>query len=650
MIRAGSRGTPGGRRYAAAVRLLLPILLLAACVEPFAEPAPEGPPPLGMVLELDGRTWAGFGVTDLTPELGEQFSDLDGNAYFSGCLDDPEAARDGCDEPFDDANGNGLFEPTWIAGFGPARPAQGVHDPVEARALVLSQDGEYVILLALDLVGLGHLRIEQLRAELVERGVDGERLIVASSHNHQGPDVVGLWGEESLDGASGLMPAYQDTLVERMVSAVEQAAAGMESVTVRMAVQPMRERSPWFNGRHFGGKNPTAKMHGLIHDIRDPVVVSDQLFVAHFERGDGSSLATFLNWAGHPETRGSGTEISSDYVHWMRQQVEARLGGGALFFAESLGGMQSALGGDVPVVTAEGGILVWSEAQCDALAVLDPADLDCFGLAEGAARVDADGDAVPEWAEHSSWAFASSLGLLLGDAAADLVQAADPVAFDRIAVSSAPLFVPIDNPIFQLLIGAGRFEAPQDEFVTDGRCVTFRSFDALHPGCVPDRTWRVTMGPAQFITAPGELFPEFFWGLPDDSRFLGESQSPSLRGAERDAAFFPQHDVDCDEVPFEICADRTGPAAECDCLSMHAVPYAVEVEDGFEPMVDLLDRPFRFAVSASGNYMGYIVPRPDFNTAVSLLTDDGDHYEDTVSASPLHGDLLLAAQRSLSNP
>ncbi len=650
MIRGRERGTAGGRRYAAAVRLLLPILLLSACVEPFPEPAPEADPPLGMVLALDGQTWAGFGVADLTPELGEQFTDIDENAYFSGCIDDPDASEDGCHEPFDDANGNGIFEPVWIGGFGPARPAQGIHDPVEARALILSKDGEYVILLALDLVGLGHLRIEELRAALVERGVDGERLIVASSHNHQGPDVVGLWGEESLDGVSGLMPEYQESLVDRMTAAVEQAAAGMEAVSVRMAAQPMRERSPWFNGPHFGGKNPTAKVHGLIHDIRDPVVVSDQLFVANFARGDGSSLATFVNWSGHPETRGSGTEISSDYVHWLRQQVESDLGGGAMFFAESLGGMQSALGGDVPLVSSEDGQVVWSVAECDAEAVVDAADPECFGLALGAPRIDVDGDTVPQWAEHDSWDFASSLGLLLGEAATELIAEAEPVAFDRIAVDSAPIFVPIDNPIFQLLIGAGRFEAPQDAFVTDGRCVTFRSFDALHPGCVPDRTWRVTLGPAQFITAPGELFPEFFWGLPDDSRFRGESESASLRGAERDAAYFPQHDSDCDAVPFEICAERTSPAGDCDCLDMHSVPYAVEDADAFEPMVDLLDREFRFAVSASGNYMGYIVPLPDFNTAVSLLTDDGDHYEDTVSASPLHGELLLAAQRSLSNP
>jgi hypothetical protein len=628
------------------VRLLPLLVLLAACEPSFPEPAEVPDPPLGMTLADDGVVYAGFGVADLTPDIGEQFTDLNDNNYFEGCLDDPGAVAENCDEPFDDADGDGRFEPTWIGGFGPLRPAVGVHDPVEARALALSKDGEYVVLLALDLVGLGLLRIEMLREELEARGFDGERLIVSSSHNHQGPDVVGLWGDESLDaGGSGLMPEYQETLVGRMATAVEQAAANMEAVQVRMAAQKLRERSPWFNGRHFGGKNPTDKMHGLIHDIRDPVVVSDQLFVAHFERPDGAAVATFVNWSGHPEVRGSGDEISSDYVGYMRDAIEADIGGRALFFPESLGGMQSALGGDVPRLTRQDGAITWVFDTCDADAVADANDADCFGLEIDAPRIDADGDPVPQWPGREGWDFTESLGLLLAEAALDLIANADISPFERIDVQSAPMYVPIDNPIFQLLIGVGRFESPVDRFVTDGRCDFDRS-NVVHPGCTPDRTWRVRLGPAQFITAPGELFPEYFWGLPDDSRFVGEAQTASLRGAARDAAYFPQHDPDCDDVPFSFCSDRTSDAGDCDCLNMHAVPYQVEQKEGL-PMVGLLDAEYRFAVSMGGNYIGYIVPNPDFNTAVSLLTDDGDHYEDTVCASSKHGDILLAAQRSI---
>ncbi len=635
-------------------RALVTLLVLSACTVP-----PDEPGPLGIVLHDDGVTYAGFGSSDLTPPILETFTDLNGDAYFDGCLDDPSGTLPGCAEPFLDTDGDGIFEPTWIGGFGPLRPALSVHDPVEARALVLSHDGSYVVLLALDLVGLGHVRIEGLRSLLAEEGLDPDRLIVASSHNHQGPDVVGLWGDpyDLGAGVSGIGLDYQETLVDRMATAVRAAAEAMVAVEVTMAAESTALAGPYWNGRQFGGKNPTPKMHGLIHDIRDPVVVSNQLFAARFAEPGGPTVATLLNWAGHPEVRGSGNEISSDYVHWLRMGVEGALGGGALFLPECLGGMQSALGGDVPAmhwdeVLGEG-VAVFQ--TCDAASVADVADTACFGHSVGDSRIDVDGEAVPSWPEHESFAFAESLGLQLAAAAVDLLGGAPLVAELPIEVQRAPLYVPLDNEVFQLLINNGLFEAPADLSVTDGiRCPNYDPGNPLHPGCVPDSTWRVRLGPAEFLTAPGEIVPEVVWGFPSDPRWEGERTDFLQRGQDvvsgRDAAFFPQHPIGCDDVTFEACADRTSPIGDCDCLRMHQVPYRVSdlhPDGDAPPLRDLLRGEFRFAVSMTGDYLGYIVPRPDFNTAVTLLTDDGDHYEDTVSASPDFADLLIAAQRGL---
>ena len=47
------------------------------------------------------------------------------------------------------------------------------------------------------------------------------------------------------------------------------------------------------------------------------------------------------------------------------------------------------------------------------------------------------------------------------------------------------------------------------------------------------------------------------------------------------------------------------------------------------------------------NYLSYIIPEPDFNTAGTLLTDDGDHYEDTGSPSRVFATRLREAQATL---
>jgi hypothetical protein len=61
-------------------------------------------------------------------------------------------------------------------------------------------------------------------------------------------------------------------------------------------------------------------------------------------------------------------------------------------------------------------------------------------------------------------------------------------------------------------------------------------------------------------------------------------------------------------------------------------------------MLDLLDTEYRAVLGMTDNYLSYIVPEPDFNTAVSLLGEDGDHYEDTVSPSSHFGDAVQRAQ------
>ena len=48
----------------------------------------------------------------------------------------------------------------------------------------------------------------------------------------------------------------------------------------------------------------------------------------------------------------------------------------------------------------------------------DDQDVACFGAAVGDARVDADGDYVPEWAERDSWDFVRSHGYHLAEAGA----------------------------------------------------------------------------------------------------------------------------------------------------------------------------------------------------------------------------------------
>jgi len=629
----------------------LPVLacLLAGCPSSEPEPPPPAPTgPLGIPIADDGVTRAGTAVIDINPEIRETFTDLNANNHFDGCLDDPAAMGEDCDEPFDDVNGNSWFDATFIGGFGPLRPALDIHDPVSARALVLSQGGQYIAFVTLDLVGLGSPRIHPARDLLAADGFDPDRLIVSSSHNHQGPDTMGLWGDpfDLGDPISGIDPAYSERVTAAIEQSVRDAAAAMEDVTLHIAQTSMRDRSPWFSSAVFGGKNPTSRTHGMVHDIRDPVVVSDQLLAL---RGDGANgtVFTLTSWSGHPEVRGSeNNAISADWVGVTRDVIEAELGGTALHIPECLGGMQSALGADLPLVTEDG---VHVMQACSADEVADANDAGCFGKEAGDTRTDADGDEVPVWAERDSWAFVTSHGWHIAEAALDALQDAEAITADPIRTDVESMYVPIENLAYQVLGPSGIFDLGFDDAETIS--VLCPEVDSTAPlGCIETRTFRIQVGPIGLITAPGELLPELFWGLPtDDPQWVAEAADPTARGPG--SRYFPQHDNDCDAIDYADCTIREE-FGDCDCLAIHAWPYVLSEDPEVPALIDLLDpavTPYRAAVSMVDNYMSYIVPEPDFNTAVNLLGDrDGDHYEDTVSPARNFGTRFQDAQLEIA--
>ena len=630
------------------------VAALVALASLSCKPDPEGAgpvdsgsagPPLGMPLLENGVTYAGAAAVDVTPEFFETWDDVNGDGRFQGCVDDPEGER--CGEGFDDVNGNGWFDAVWIGGFGPLRPATGVHDSVEVRAVVIAHDGDYIALVGMDLVGLGSPRIHEARDRLAAEGFDVDRLLAASSHNHQGPDTMGLWGNpyNLADPMSGINEAYQERVTDAIEQAVRDAAAAMEPVALRVGAVAMRDRSPWFSGELFGGKSPDAIQHGMIHDGRDPIVVSDQLLAMQGRRPDDSVVFTFTNWSGHPEVWGSGnSDISADWVGVTQDVLDARYGGVTVHMPESLGGMQSALSGDLPLVEEDG---THAFQTCSAEAVTDMSDTDCFGMAEGAPRVDADGDAVPVWAERDSWAFVRSHGWHIAEAAIDVLEAGEVVTPSPLRVEAESLYVPIDNIAYQLLGPQGMFDLDLEDAVRDpDLCPQASAPDAF--GCIETRTFRAQLGPIGFVAVPGELLPELAWGFPDDPQWALEATDPTARNTDA-SVYFRQHPRACDTVAWSECRETDREVDGCDCKEMHAVPYTLNDDPGVRPMLDALDTEYRAVLGMTDNYLSYIVPEPDFNTKVSLLGSDGDHYEDTVSPSPHFGTAVQRAQERIAD-
>ncbi|MFT3880152.1 MAG: hypothetical protein QM703_10890 [Gemmatales bacterium] len=207
--------------------------------------------------------------------------------------------------------------PVYMAGFGHNRVAEGVNDPLYAHAVVLSDGTNKIALVSLDIVGLFYPNAMNIRAGLP--GYTG--VIVSSTHNHEGPDTLGLWGESPLK--NGINRDYLKRVENEAIAAVKEADSKLSTVTAR-----------------FGKANAPK----LLYDSREPYILHDELYVLKFDDAAGKPKGILMNWHCHPETLADkNTKISADYVGYCRDDLAKRYDCPVAYFTGTVGGLMTTL-------------------------------------------------------------------------------------------------------------------------------------------------------------------------------------------------------------------------------------------------------------------------------------------------------------------
>src|SRR4051794_23527701 len=109
----------------------------------------------------------------------------------------------------------------YLAGYGMNRKATGVHDPLFARTVVLADGDTRIAISCVDLIGLQHSQVQAIRKQVG----DFRYVMVSSTHNHEGPDVIGIWGRGPFH--RGVSDAYLEFVVDRVVHSVKLAAENL---------------------------------------------------------------------------------------------------------------------------------------------------------------------------------------------------------------------------------------------------------------------------------------------------------------------------------------------------------------------------------------------------------------------------------------
>jgi hypothetical protein len=250
----------------------------------------------------------GFAALSIAPQIEDTWVDVNGDAQFK--------EKDG--DTWTDGNGNGRFDGYYLAGFQNARPAQGVHDPIWARAMVIDDGKSRVAIMSLDIIGFGNDDVIRVR-KILKPAAGITYAMIGSTHVHEAPDMLGIWGPG--DYKSGLNPAYSTMVIEKAAQAIEQAVASLRPAHLVFA-QDLE------GARH------------LITDTRLPLVYDHGLkLVKAIDAETKRTLGTLVAWGNHPETTWDrNLQITSDFPHYLREGLEKGIRVNDSLKVEGLGG------------------------------------------------------------------------------------------------------------------------------------------------------------------------------------------------------------------------------------------------------------------------------------------------------------------------
>lgn len=258
---------------------------------------------------------------------GEQFTDNNGN----GRWDTGEPYVDDPGNTAIDSGSRRKYDGIYLAGFGNDRIAKGCADPIWARALVIEGGTKKVALVSLDVVGsvnYGSYYGFNKAQQMVDPSLGIDAFIYSSTHSHEGPDTLGLWGTEQF--RDGKFPLYLQFVDRQVAKAINTAGASQNMKPAQMVAAVT---NPSLDPELLGLQVRTG--------CRPPWYFDQELRALRFVDGEGATIATLINWSTHPESLESDNEmVSSDFPHYLRQRIEAQLGGTAVYFTGDLGAVE----------------------------------------------------------------------------------------------------------------------------------------------------------------------------------------------------------------------------------------------------------------------------------------------------------------------
>lgn len=338
----------------------------------------------------------------------------------------------------------------WLAGYYHGRAATDVHDPIHARGILLSDGDQSVAIVSLDLIGWSFPSTQRIREKLPE--VD--YVMVCSTHSHEGPDTIGIWGESFIK--SGLNDAYNERVEQAVITLVRQLTTTLEPVTAQFA---------------------TIDRPELVHDSRLPIVIDSTIRVLQFHsKTNNKPVGQLVQGTAHPEALGSkNTLITSDFPFYTQQRLQQEYDCPTVYVSGAIGGL---------LAPPPEGIVDQSNKP------LHPGNFE----------------------------YAEVYGTAVGQAVIDALKTSQPLSLTPITVDRKEIAIPIDNPLYRMARSLNVIRRVSFEWTGSAESWGEQITRKFRPerGAIVTEVAVVTLGSLRVLGIPGELYPELVTGdIPD---------------------------------------------------------------------------------------------------------------------------------------
>lgn len=203
--------------------------------------------------------------------------------------------------------------------------ATGVTSDLHAKAVVFESGGVKAAIVACDLISLHRPIVERARALIAQRtGLSPERVIMAATHCHGGPQTHPLFLEAVGGEARRLSERYVEALPGMIAESVRLAEADLQPA--KIFVGKGHEDALTYNRRFLMSDGSVAKSSPTnANSVRSIGPIDPDVGVIYVEGTNRQPLVTVVNFAAHVGGGGRG-RIAANYPHYLAE-VLARVKG-----------------------------------------------------------------------------------------------------------------------------------------------------------------------------------------------------------------------------------------------------------------------------------------------------------------------------------